>query len=104
MKKPNKIYRSLGPSSRMGVAFRSAHYHPAPSLRSAFRGVEWMLAGTFSGATLCKFWVQRFMATLNQLHLPYRGRKLSTLFSMIAGLSRKRHEPTAQPQPRFRPQ
>ncbi|HPQ50944.1 MAG: hypothetical protein KDJ26_07200 [Alphaproteobacteria bacterium] len=79
----------------MGNTFRQAHNHPVPSLRSAFRGVEWMVAGTFSGASLCKLWVQRLMSTLNNMHLPYRGKKLSSLFSIMAGFRRRE-----MPQPR----
>lgn len=96
MKKPNKLYKSLGPKSRVGQAFRIAHYSPVPSLRSAFRGVEWVVAGMFSGATLSKIWVQRFMATMTKMKLPYKGKRLSALFAMMAG-SRRVLQPAEGP-------
>jgi len=83
MKKPNQIYKKLGPKSRMGTAYRNAHHAKPQSLRSAFRGVEWVVAGTFSGATLCKFWVQKLMAAMAAMKRPYQGRSLSSIFRMI---------------------
>ncbi len=99
MKKPNKIYRKLGPKTAAGNAFRNAHYAQAPSLRSAFRGVEWVIAGTFSGATLCKLWVQKLMAAMSAMKVPYKGKRLSTLFAMMAGV---RRAPLPQPNPELR--
>lgn len=96
MKKPNTIYRTIGPKTRMGAAFRNAHYAEVVSLRSAFRGVEWVVAGTFSGATLCKQWVGKLMAAMNMMHVPYRGKKLSGLFAMMTRTSVRR---VSQPQP-----
>lgn len=93
MKTPNKLYRSIGPKTALGQTFRKAHYHRAPSLRSAFRGVEWMIAGTFSGATLCKQWVQKFMAAMSKMNKPYQGKRLSKLFSMMAGYGRRNVQP-----------
>lgn len=97
MKKPNSVYRTIGPKTRMGVAFRAAHYTEVKSLRSAFRGVEWVLAGTFSGATLCKQWVGKLMSAMNKMHIPYRGRKLSGLFAMMARTS-VRQTPSPRPE------
>lgn len=89
MKKPNKLYKSLGPNTPMGRAFRTAHHHPVKSLRSGFRGVEMVIAGMFSGATLSKVWIQKFMATMSKMKVPYRGAKVSSLFSMAVGFGRK---------------
>lgn len=99
MKKPNKIYRKLGPKTVAGNAFRNAHYAQTPSLRSAFRGVEWVIAGTFSGATLCKLWVHKLMAAMAVMKVPYKGKRLSSLFAMMAGV---RRAPLPQPKPELR--
>ncbi|HOO51883.1 MAG TPA: hypothetical protein PLK94_11400 [Alphaproteobacteria bacterium] len=105
MKKPSKIHRKLRVAARKAFTRRpfrgvQGYYTPPPlSLRSAFRGVEWVIAGMFSGATLCRLWVQKYLAALAAMKVPYRGNRLSALFAMMAGVGRR---PLPQPRPELR--
>jgi hypothetical protein len=90
MKKPHKLYRSLGGKrSTAGAAFAMT-FHPVRTLRSAFgwdRAANDIAEGFNMAPTRHAF--QLVMSTLKSWGQVYKGPKLSWMFRMLASQPRK---------------
>lgn len=83
-------------NSLMKRAWLRAHHAKLPALRSAFRGIERAIAGTFSGAVLSRGWIDKLMAALKKRKIQ-PSMKLGGVFAMAARYYAPQYRPTPQP-------
>lgn len=70
-------------NSLMKRAWFKAHHAKLPALRSAFRGIERAIAGTFSGAVLSKIWIDKLLGALKRRKIQ-SSVELSGIFALVA--------------------